>query len=387
MIKKIKIPNNYRTIGNNFELILSKLTVITGENNSGKTNFIQVAAREAKDKRRPVDVEFLDENDKVLYPEIVYIAAENIKPTEDEAKFTAKTSGLVRNLSKLFSNLEREFKLVKQDEIVADIENLMKKANKNLKNFNGTGDYELEVKLNKEKLDPGLVIQSLISDITGLENGIGRGLDEFGQGTQRIIVVSILKAYVDILVEEKLKTENPVLIIIEEPEIYLHPKLKRALNGTVGNIISQPDHQVIITTHDPYFAYTNFMEEGKILYSFYKDGGVTHKKEPDFIFGIEDEMLYIHLFEKVLNKAKREGIIKENVMPGMDEKSPLNEYLKKYSDNEIRTNIFPDKRGPQELALPLHVRHVIYHPGNDRNIINNGDLERSIQILNKILSI
>ncbi|MFZ3020143.1 MAG: AAA family ATPase [Minisyncoccia bacterium] len=384
MIKKIKIPNKYRTIGNNFELILSKLTVITGENNSGKTNFIQVAAKEAKDKKKSVEVEFLDENDKPLYPEIVYIAAENIKPTEDETKFSAKTSGLVKNLSKLFSNLEREFKLEKQDEIVGDIENLVRKANKNLKNFNGTSDYELEVKLNKEKLDPALVIQSLISDIAGLENGVGRGLDELGQGTQRIIVISILKAYVDILVEEKLKTENPVLIIIEEPEIYLHPKLKKALNGTLGNIIRQPEHQVIITTHDPYFAYTNFMEEDKILYSFFKEGGTTDKKEPDVIFGIEDEMLYIHLFEKVLKKAKNEGKVKKDDMK-MDETSDLNTYLKSYSEGETRENIWPNGK-PHKLALPLHIRHVIYHPGDEKNKFESTDLEKSVNILNKILS-
>ena len=117
MIKKIKIKNEYKTIPENFVLELEQMTVITGENNSGKTNFIRAVAGEAKVKKELVKVEFLDENDKPLIPEIVYIAAENIQPAEDEAKFSGKTTGLIKNLSRLFSNLERKFKLEKQSEI------------------------------------------------------------------------------------------------------------------------------------------------------------------------------------------------------------------------------------------------------------------------------
>lgn len=385
MIKKIKIPKAYRTIPDNFELPLSEFTVITGENNSGKTNFIRIVAREAKANRKSVEVEFLDENDKLLSPEIVYVAAENIQPTEDEARFSAKTSGLVKNLSKLFSNLERKFKLEKQSEIIGDIENLIKKTNENLKSFNGKDEHALEIILNKEELDSAVIIQGLIDDISGLENGVKRGLDELGQGTQRVIVASILKAYVDILVENKIHTEEPVLILFEEPEIYLHPKLKKTLNATLGKIAEDKNHQVIITTHDPYFAYTNFREKGKILYSFFRDGdGNTDKKEPNTIFGVEDELLYIHLFDRVYKKAKTDGKV-GNEDRHMDERSDLNKYLESYSGNETRKNIWPDG-STHKLALPLHVRHVIYHPGDEKNKFTYEDLEKSIKILNKILS-
>ena len=384
MIKKIKIKNKYKTIPEDFVLGLEKMTVITGKNNSGKTNFIKAVAGEAKVEKKPVKVEFLDENEKPLIPEIVYIAAENIQPTEDETKFSAKSTGLIKNLSRLFSNLERKFKLEKQSEIVEDIRNLIKKTNENLKGFNGKDEHALEITFNEEELDSSIIIQALIDDISGLENGVGRGLDDLGQGTQRIIIASILKAYVDILIERNIHIENPILILFEEPEIYLHPKLKKSLNATLGKIAGQDKHQVIITTHDPYFAYTNLKDEGSVIYSFFRDkDDKTDKKEPDVIFGIEDELLHIHLFEKVLRKARASGII--NVKFSMDQDSPLDKYLKSYCNSETRDNIFP-KGKVHNLALPLHIRHVIHHPLDEKNKFNDGDLEKSIKILNKILS-
>src|SRR3989344_345305 len=121
MIKKIKIKNEYRTIPENFMLNLEKITVITGENNSGKTNFIKAVAGLAKVGKNLVGVEFLDENDGFVNPEIIFIAAENIQPDQDEAKFSAKTTSLIKNLSKLFSSLERNFKLDGQSAIIEEV--------------------------------------------------------------------------------------------------------------------------------------------------------------------------------------------------------------------------------------------------------------------------
>jgi len=74
IIRKIKVIEEYKTIPKDFVLELKQLTVITGENNSGKTNFIEAVNNES-------GVEFIDKNDEKLNPEIVYIAAENIRPS------------------------------------------------------------------------------------------------------------------------------------------------------------------------------------------------------------------------------------------------------------------------------------------------------------------
>ncbi|MCP6719370.1 MAG: AAA family ATPase [Patescibacteria group bacterium] len=382
MIKKIKIIKPHKTIQKDFELELEQMTVITGENNSGKTNFIQ-AIYDKKDAKFTKAV-FFDDDEKPLTPEIVYIAAENIRPSDDEAKSSAKTTGLIKKLSKLFTNLNIEFNLEKKQDIVQEIKNLEDKTNKNLESFTGSTEYKLEID-SEGKLDVGVILQALIKNIKGSESGQDRGLEHLGQGIQRIIVASILKAYIDILIGKKEYVgKNPILIILEEPEIYLHPKLKKALNATLGKIAKQDNHQVIITTHDPYFAYTNLKQEGSIIYSFFRDeSSNTDKKEPDVIFGIEDELLHIYLFEKMLRKARDNGAIE--IKDDMDETSKSNQYLKKYCNGEIRSNIFPSGKS-HNLALPLHVRHVIHHPLDGRNVLADDDLEKSIKILNKILS-
>lgn len=386
MIKKIKITKEYKTIPKDFELNLEKMTVITGENNSGKTNFIRAAAGEAKVKvkKEPIEAEFLDENNKFLIPVIVYIAAENINPSDSESKSSTKTSGLVKNLSGLFVDLEIKLELKKQGEVIEAIKALINKTNENLKSFTGSEKHELGLNLNEGELESDVIIPALIKDIMGGEDGEERKLDDLGQGTQRIIVASILKAYIDIIVEKKKHTGKPILIFFEEPEIYLHPKLKKKLNATLGKIAEQDNHQVIITTHDPYFAYTNLKDEGSVIYSFFKNkNGNTEKKEPDVIFGIDDELLHIHLFEKVLRKAHAEKVIVNG--DKMDESSPSNKYFKSYCDGETRDNIFHTGK-THKLALPLHVRHVIHHPLDEKNKFSPDDLEKSIKILNKILS-
>ena len=387
MIKKITIKDEYRTIPLDFSLELEKMTTITGKNNSGKTNFIKVVAGEAKAKKgqksEKVESEFFDEkNSQIIDPTIVYVGAENINPSDSESNSSAKTSGLIRNLSKLFTNLEIKLKLEELEKVTGIIKVFKSKTNENLKKFTGSGNHEIDLELNEQELKADAIIQALIKDIPGVENGEKRELSVLGQGTQRIIVASILKAYVDILIESKKHTEKPILILFEEPEIYLHPELKRILNATLGEIANQPNHQVIITTHDPYFAYTNLKDEESVIYSFFRDANdKTDKKEPNVIFGIEDELLHIHLFERVLRKAGKNGIIDNK----MYEDGPLDKYLKGYCNGETRDNIFPGGK-THNLALPLHIRHVIHHPLDTRNKFNDSDLEKSVKILNKILS-
>ena len=114
MIKKIKVTKKSKTITANFELELGQITVITGENNSGKTNFIK-AVNSKK------NIEFTNEAGAESSPKIVYIAAENIKPSETETKSSAKGSNLISNLSALFSSLGIPFELTKKDEVIDHI--------------------------------------------------------------------------------------------------------------------------------------------------------------------------------------------------------------------------------------------------------------------------
>jgi len=347
MIKKIKITKEYKTIPKDFILELKQMTVITGENNSGKTNFIKAV----DDKR---GAEFLDENDGKLTPKIVYIAAENIKPSDSECKPSAKGTGLIKNLAELFSNLEIKFELENKGNIIENIKDLIDKTNKNLESFTGDNKHKLKIDTNEDELDSAIIIQALIKKITGEEDEQERDLEVLGQGTQRIIVVSILKAYIDILIERRVHTEKPILVLFEEPEIYLHPKLKRTLNVTLEKIAEQDNHQVIITTHDPYFVFKNFEGEEKKIFSFEKKDGVTKVSSNKIVYGIEDELLFIFLYSLLVKEnkdlsVKIEGFEKRKYFRSdkkpedHDDLTYIRDQIHHYGDNPYTVGLVPDK--------------------------------------------
>ncbi len=381
MIKRIKITKKNKTIPLGFALELEPITVITGENNSGKTNFIQ-AVCEKKDAEF-TKAAFLDEDGQPLTPEIIYIAAENIKPSDSETKSSTKKTGLIENLLKLFSNLNIEFKLEGKGDIVQEIENLKEKTNKNLESFTGSSRHKLTIDSEGE-LDPGVIIQALIKDIKGKEDGQERKLEDLGQGTQRIIVASILKAYIDILIEKNIHTERPTLILFEEPEIYLHPKIKRTLNATLEKIAEQDNHQVIMTTHDPYFVFQSLKGRGKTIFSFKKEGNDTVLSEK-VIYGIEDELLFIFLYSLLAKEGKDLSVNIE----GFEKR--------KYFRNDEKG----DKKEEDQDDLK-YIRHQIHHLGdnpytvglvsqkpedcNDKNYYTERELAGAIKKMSETLS-
>lgn len=68
---------------------------------------------------------------------------------------------------------------------------------------------------------------------------------ELGEGIQNALVLSILQVF-----EERRK--KGAIILIEEPEMFLHPQMQRSLYKTIRNLGTT--NQVIYTTHSPHFV-------------------------------------------------------------------------------------------------------------------------------------
>ncbi|MBL7981927.1 MAG: AAA family ATPase [Flavobacteriales bacterium] len=68
---------------------------------------------------------------------------------------------------------------------------------------------------------------------------------ELGEGIQNALVLSILQAF-----EERRK--KGAILLIEEPEMFLHPQMQRSLYKTIREIALT--NQVIYTTHSPHFV-------------------------------------------------------------------------------------------------------------------------------------
>jgi predicted ATP-dependent endonuclease of OLD family len=68
---------------------------------------------------------------------------------------------------------------------------------------------------------------------------------ELGEGVQNALVLAILKTF-----EERLK--QGAILLIEEPEMFLHPQMQRSLYKTLREIAKT--NQIIYATHSPHFV-------------------------------------------------------------------------------------------------------------------------------------
>ncbi|MEA2112903.1 MAG: AAA family ATPase [Patescibacteria group bacterium] len=368
MIETIKITGKSNSIPNGFKLSgLGTLTIITGENNAGKTNFINAVYNKTK-------ADFDTEED----PEIIYIKAENIKPSADVLSHSKDSAWLIDNLANLFANLELDLELKDEheDSAIGILKDIQEETNKNLKDFSGCSSHECIINIgvdseeegDRTKLSAKTIIRALIdsieiSEILGNGDKKDRKLDDLGQGTQRLIVISVLKAYLDILLKSELLLNKPILILFEEPEIYLHPKLKRTLNSTLEKISELDNHQVIITTHDSYFTFPPLNENlNKKTFSFIKkEDGDTDILEEGLISGIEDELLFIFLYSKMEDEYK--------------------DKIDSIEVGNIKNRVYKKGDGSKpNLSNLEYIRHQIHHSGDNPNTFRCGVLMESENI-------
>jgi predicted ATP-dependent endonuclease of OLD family len=82
-------------------------------------------------------------------------------------------------------------------------------------------------------------------DLVIRDHGFTISAIEVGEGFQNAIVLAVLRAF------EETKRKGAILLI-EEPEMFLHPQMQRSLYKTLQKI--GETNQVIYTTHSPHFV-------------------------------------------------------------------------------------------------------------------------------------
>lgn len=84
-----------------------------------------------------------------------------------------------------------------------------------------------------------------------VDDGVSTAIENKGHGLQRSVIFVIFRAYAELLKKEKGEKAKSLIFGIEEPELYLHPQMQRAMFALLKEI-SKTD-QVIFTTHSSFF--------------------------------------------------------------------------------------------------------------------------------------
>lgn len=104
----------------------------------------------------------------------------------------------------------------------------------------GSDDFKIVID-SSVNISRGTTYNTTITDtVTGVSNDILN----CGTGYQSMVILSILETYVQIS-----QTQAQYILLIEEPEVYLHPTLQRKMIDTLVKI--SENNQVIFTSHSP----------------------------------------------------------------------------------------------------------------------------------------
>lgn len=123
------------------------------------------------------------------------------------------------------------------------------------------------------------------------EDSVETSVEHQGHGLQRILIMTLLQILAEIQAEpepieigEEIKMINvrPVVLAVEEPELYMHPQMERKMRDALYRLAFQPDVQVICSTHSPVFL--DMSQRHKSIVRVVKD----NNREVSFFQVIQD---------------------------------------------------------------------------------------------------
>jgi len=139
---------------------------------------------------------------------------------------------------------EEEIQLFLEHKRKSEIVNLSKNVNTNFQRILSDTNKTVEISPKGDLSKFYTEYSTKIKD-KDLEKHVEDGVNilSCGTGLQSIYILSLLQTYAD------MRKCNDSILLIEEPEVYLHPDFQRKMFAALRGIAS--DNQVIYTTHSP----------------------------------------------------------------------------------------------------------------------------------------
>ena len=163
-----------------------------------------------------------------------------------------------------------------------------------------------------------------------VNDGVETPLESKGSGLQSLIMIELFKFYCKVFNQSS-------LLILEEPELFLHPHAKRMLSDILNDFIADNKNQIIITTHSE-----------------------------EFIHNIDIEN--INVIRKTIDGTKKSVINKQNYDDGKELQK-----LKIELQHKNAEMFFAEKvilvEGEEQILIPEIVKKIY-----GKNILNNNDI-------------
>ncbi len=163
-----------------------------------------------------------------------------------------------------------------------------------------------------------------------VNDGVETPLENKGSGLQSLIMIELFKFYCKVFNQSS-------LLILEEPELFLHPHAKRMLSDILEDFITDGKNQIIITTHSE-----------------------------EFIHNIDIEN--INVIRKTVNGTKKSRIYKQDYGDGKELQK-----LKIELQHKNAEMFFAEKvilvEGEEQILIPEIVKKIY-----GKNVLNNNDI-------------
>jgi predicted ATP-dependent endonuclease of OLD family len=131
-----------------------------------------------------------------------------------------------------------------------------------------------------------------------------------GHGLQRTLLMTLLQLLADAQEDSSGTTgRRSVILIVEEPELYMHPQMERKMRDLLFRLAEQPNFQVACCTHSPVFIDVANRHKSIGKMSRTSNGDVSLKQVADDIFvGTGDEperqrLLTVSRFNSTVNEV------------------------------------------------------------------------------------
>ncbi|HCO21552.1 MAG TPA: OLD family endonuclease, partial [Gimesia maris] len=240
-----------------------------------------------------------------IMPQVIFIPA--LRDSKDDVETSNNNSTASKILNYLFNrflsnrkeiiefkdaakNVEKLFEENAKDQFVSKIENKLTNLLQRL--------IDIEAKLDFSPPDVTSDLakrtQLWILDKWNIENLLSTRPEHQGHGAQRAVILSLLELLIELenrvnKEEDETNYQRPLLLLIEEPEIYLHPHMCRKMRDTLLKLSRSELCQIICTTHSPVFLDLADRHDGIAIISRNHQGKVVKKQLEEDLFNNDSE--------------------------------------------------------------------------------------------------